>query len=112
MPSYWIGQLELKTEGEGTMRIVRRAEDDDVEGHRTRFHLGQTDDVEGLGAWRQLEPEGDATIETGFRHNMNPVDEEQGLYLVEVDSDEDVTGQAFRHLAPEDDAEGQVRGRY
>ena len=109
MPSYWIGQREGEDEGERTIRIVRRAVDDDVEGHpRLRFLKEQDDDTEDQGAWRQLEPEGDDTI--GHPFQVDPIDEEQGLYLIEVDSDEDVTGQILeRGPSPEDDTEGQVR---
>ena len=98
MPSYWIGQLEEETEGEGTIRIVRRAEDEDVKAQGLRYSLENADDTEGqMPRAFSLEPEGDDTIGHPRLRFLEPIDKDQGLYLVEVDSDEDVTGQAFRH---------------
>ena len=109
MPSYWVGKQE-GDEGEGTIRIVRRAEEEEVKGQAFRHSLDQDDDTEGQMPWKHVEPEGDDTIGHPYKR-LGPIDEEQGLYLVEVDSDEDVTGQGLRYsLSPEDDdTEGQRR---
>ena len=114
MSGYWVGKRE-GDEGEGTIRIIRRADDDDVKGHpfsRRTPQVEQTDDTEGQMPWsrRQVEPEGDDTIGHPYKR-LGPIDEEQGLYLIEVDSDEDVIGQRIWHPfgQTDDDTEGQRR---
>ena len=109
MPGYWVGKRE-GDEGEGTIRIVRRAEEEEVKGQGWRHSLDQDEDTEGqMPRAFSLEPEGDDTIGHPRLRFIRPVDEEQDLYLVEVDSDEDVTGQVLkRGLSPEDDTEGQA----
>ena len=114
MPSYWIGQREGEAEGEATIRIVRRAEDEDVKGHpRLRILKEQDDDTEGQMPWARshIEPEGDDTIGHPLKRVLGPIDEEQGMYLVEVDSDDDVIGQRIWHPfgQTDDDTEGQRR---
>ena len=44
----------------------------------------------------QVEADGDDTIGHPYK-GLGPIDQEQGLYLIEVDSDEDVAGQGYRH---------------
>ena len=97
MSSYWVGKRE-GDEGEATIRIVRRAEDDDVKGHPFKRSLEEAEDTEGQMPFkRSVEPEGDDTIGHPLKRVLGPIDEEQDLYLIEVDSDEDVTGQGLRH---------------
>ena len=107
MSSYWVGKRE-GDEGEGAIRIVRRAEEEEVKGQGLRHSLDQGEDTEGqMPRAFSLEPEGDDTIGHPRIRFIRPVDEEQDLHLIEVDSNEDVTGQLFkRGLSPEDDTEG------
>ena len=79
-----------------------------MKGHGMRYSLDQGDDAEGQGYRHSVEPEGDDTVGSGLRYSLEPMDE-QGMYLVEVDSEEDVTGQGFRHSLADDDVEGQRR---
>ena len=114
MTTYWIAQREDDVEGQGLrIRYLRPAEPDEVEGQAMRRGLGETDeDVDGQLIKRGLVPEEDDVAGAYFKR-IAPIDERQGTYLVEIDTDDDVTGQYARAKVlgeTEDDVEGQRRG--
>lgn len=95
MPYRWIGQVEEDVAGHRQLRILRRAEDAEVEGLAWSSR--------GLG-----EAEDDAECQGMSYRGIAPLDEENGLYAVEVDVEDDVIGHPLRWLGEtEDDVEGQ-----
>ena len=106
MAKFWIAQREDDTEGQmPRIRYLRPAEDAEAEEH--------SKDTEGQrirGGLSQDGADDDDTIGHPRIRFIRPIDEEQGLYLVEVDSD-DVTGQRTRvpFGQTEEDVKTEVR---
>ena len=112
MPRFYIAQAEEDTEGQRKMRILRPAEDDEVQG-LAKFRILETDDdTAGQGRGRSLgETENDTVGHPKMRISPEPIDSEQGAYVVEVDTNEDVTGQVYRERSPRpggEDGQGSV----
>ena len=121
MPKFWFAQ-EAERDGEAGLEIVGPADSDvqghpfrwvqaddpsDVEGHPLRWVSPEgTDDVEGH-PYRWISPEGSDDVQ-GHPWRFIEAEGEPSRYIVEMETDEDVTGHWSKvELARDDDVEGQ-----
>ena len=106
MPKYWFAQ-EAERGGEAGLEIVGPAEEADVQGHPYRWLQAEDpEDVEGHPL-RWISPEGSDDVE-GHPFRWIEADGEPGRYVVEMETDEDVTGHWSKvELVRDDDVEGQ-----
>ena len=92
-----LGEPEEDVEGQRLKAtVVRPASEDDTEGHLFK-HLGETEeDAEAQMVRRLAVDEPDDTIGHPRIKFIAPMDPDQGLYLIEAEGEDDVTGQVYR----------------